>query len=250
MYYEILGLKEECTLEEVEKAYKKLAKEKHPDKGGSHDAFVELSIAYDWILKNHNNKPEKRYHIRNGKKIEIKQVTKKFEWNLFDVFNGIDTTVNIRIGSKIIKAYMVESPRCITFFEKLKFVKTDDLDYIVKVVHTIITTSNSSFKLERKGYDLHLTVLVKTDALSIPTPLKGITIDNTKFDIVKFDALGLYEHLEDSTIFGDLYIDNSINKREIESEKTPIAIEENGFRMGGFLFLAAIAIWILQYVFN
>ena len=54
-YYSILGLKKDCTEEEIKKAYKKAAIKHHPDKGGDAEKFKELSHAYE-TLKD----PEKR----------------------------------------------------------------------------------------------------------------------------------------------------------------------------------------------
>jgi molecular chaperone DnaJ len=48
-YYEVLGLKKSATGDEIKKAYRKLAKEHHPDKGGSEDKFKEISEAYDTL---------------------------------------------------------------------------------------------------------------------------------------------------------------------------------------------------------
>lgn len=53
--YEILGVKKDATESEMKKAYYRLAKEKHPDKGGSEEDFKELQMAYE-ILKD----PQKR----------------------------------------------------------------------------------------------------------------------------------------------------------------------------------------------
>jgi len=46
-YYDILGVNENATQEEIKKVYKKLAKEKHPDVGGNEDEFKNISVAYD-----------------------------------------------------------------------------------------------------------------------------------------------------------------------------------------------------------
>ena len=58
-YYEILALSRTCTAEEVKNAYRKLAKEHHPDRNpGDHTAehkFKELSEAYE-VLKDPNKR--------------------------------------------------------------------------------------------------------------------------------------------------------------------------------------------------
>jgi len=46
-YYEILGLKKDANAQEIKKAYRKLAKEKHPDSGGNEEEFKEIAEAYD-----------------------------------------------------------------------------------------------------------------------------------------------------------------------------------------------------------
>ena len=56
-YYQILGLQDNASKEEIKKAYHKLALQFHPDKNKSDDAeekFKEISEAYD-ILYNQKN---------------------------------------------------------------------------------------------------------------------------------------------------------------------------------------------------
>lgn len=53
--YSVLGISQGATKEEIDKAYKKLARKKHPDKGGSADEFAEIQAAYD-ILKDPQKK--------------------------------------------------------------------------------------------------------------------------------------------------------------------------------------------------
>ena len=38
-YYDILGVTETATQDDIKKAYRKLAKENHPDKGGDEELF-------------------------------------------------------------------------------------------------------------------------------------------------------------------------------------------------------------------
>ena len=45
-YYDVLGVQEQATQEEIKKAYRKLAVEHHPDKGGDENRFKEIANAY------------------------------------------------------------------------------------------------------------------------------------------------------------------------------------------------------------
>jgi len=53
--YELLGVPKDANLAEIKKAYRKLAKERHPDQGGSTEEMAKLARAY-LILSD----PEKR----------------------------------------------------------------------------------------------------------------------------------------------------------------------------------------------
>lgn len=48
-FYTVLGVNENATQDEIKKAYRKLAVEHHPDKGGSEDNFKKISEAYDTL---------------------------------------------------------------------------------------------------------------------------------------------------------------------------------------------------------
>ena len=45
-YYDVLGVTEKATQDEIKKAYRKLAVEHHPDKGGDENKFKEIGEAY------------------------------------------------------------------------------------------------------------------------------------------------------------------------------------------------------------
>jgi molecular chaperone DnaJ len=47
--YEVLGVNETSTPDEIKKAYRKLAMEHHPDKGGDEEKFKKISEAYDTL---------------------------------------------------------------------------------------------------------------------------------------------------------------------------------------------------------
>jgi curved DNA-binding protein len=56
-YYNILGVSENASPEEIKKAYRSLANKHHPDKGGDQDKFKDISVAYD-TLSNEQKKAE------------------------------------------------------------------------------------------------------------------------------------------------------------------------------------------------
>ena len=56
-YYDILGIDKDASMNDIKKAYKKLALEHHPDKGGDNNKFQEISNAYS-ILSNEDKRSE------------------------------------------------------------------------------------------------------------------------------------------------------------------------------------------------
>ncbi len=50
-YYDILGVSEDASNEQIKKAFKEIAKKEHPDRGGNEAIFKEANEAYD-TLKN------------------------------------------------------------------------------------------------------------------------------------------------------------------------------------------------------
>lgn len=45
-YYDILGVSKSASADEIKRAYRKLAAEHHPDRGGAHERFKEINEAY------------------------------------------------------------------------------------------------------------------------------------------------------------------------------------------------------------
>lgn len=48
-YYQILGVSESANQDEIKKAYRKLANQHHPDKGGDQAKFKDISVAYETL---------------------------------------------------------------------------------------------------------------------------------------------------------------------------------------------------------
>ena len=48
-YYETLGVSKNATPDEIKRAFRKLASQHHPDKGGDTQKFQEIQAAYDTL---------------------------------------------------------------------------------------------------------------------------------------------------------------------------------------------------------
>ena len=60
--YEVLGLSQSATQDEIKRAFRKLAIQHHPDKGGDQELFKEINAAYE-ILSNEFSISEKCSNI-------------------------------------------------------------------------------------------------------------------------------------------------------------------------------------------
>lgn len=86
-FYNILGVNENATQEEIKKAYRKLVVEHHPDKGGSEETFKKISQAYDTI-----GDEKKRMEYDNQRKNPFFGYNNDDPFRNFgDFFNGFTT---------------------------------------------------------------------------------------------------------------------------------------------------------------
>jgi len=65
-YYQILGVSKDASLEEIKKAYRKLAHQYHPDKGGDAQKFKEVNEAYQVL----SNKEKRAQYDKYGRVFE------------------------------------------------------------------------------------------------------------------------------------------------------------------------------------
>lgn len=117
-YYNILGLNENASQDEIKKTYRKLAMEHHPDKGGDEEKFKKISEAYDTL-----GDENKRQQYDNQRKNPHGDFSSMFN----EFFNGGGFTqrktsspekvINIEIG--VIDSYN-EVEKIINYNRKIK----------------------------------------------------------------------------------------------------------------------------------
>jgi curved DNA-binding protein len=64
-YYEVLGVKEDASTDEIKKAFKKLARKHHPDAGGEEARFKDISEAYE-VLSDKEKREEYDTFLKFG----------------------------------------------------------------------------------------------------------------------------------------------------------------------------------------
>lgn len=52
-WWQVLGVNSKASRDEIDAAYRRLAHEHHPDRGGSHDAMARINAARDQALESH-----------------------------------------------------------------------------------------------------------------------------------------------------------------------------------------------------
>jgi molecular chaperone DnaJ len=113
-YYDILGVTENATQDEIKKSYKKLAKENHPDLGGNEDKFKKISVAYDVL-----GDEQKRQKYDMNKNNPFGEDYTGFG-DIFNMFNNrkqqVHTTV-ITVPITVLESYMSKSKK-ITYRRK------------------------------------------------------------------------------------------------------------------------------------
>lgn len=74
-YYKVLGVGHKATPEEIKRAYRKLARQHHPDVNGAHDAadkFREINEAYEVLSDPKKRKQFDRFGTTDPSQIRIK----------------------------------------------------------------------------------------------------------------------------------------------------------------------------------
>lgn len=85
-----LGLGSRFTEDDLKAAYRKAAKDNHPDRGGSTEKMQAINSAYDFLKASVSNGSTYSFHDMKTKREEEKRVIINFVTHMFDKFFDVD----------------------------------------------------------------------------------------------------------------------------------------------------------------
>lgn len=152
LYYRILGIDKDASPSAIKKAYYRLAKIKHPDKGGSFEEFKAINIAYD-VLRD----PEKRLAYNEGKMVDEKDPTTEIEvfTDKLDAMQCIQQpTIFMCLGGPLtIQPTDIDLivPAGLTDKSRIRFRSQHDSRISTVILHEI-----TSHRVSKQGKDIHI----------------------------------------------------------------------------------------------
>lgn len=190
-YYKVLGINKNASPDQIKQAYRKLAKEHHPDKGGEKEQFLKIQEAYEALTNPSNSNSTDNINIKvntnfhenfffsnnffnfnsnSNKKIVKKDIYYDFNISLNDVYFG--TTKKLKLTRKI------PCKNCITFCQTcdgIGCITTNISNGIFHQTHTKKCDNCNGSSFQIKSNDCHLCNLsreiVETKIVDIIVPI-------------------------------------------------------------------------------
>jgi len=198
--YSVLGVSKTSSDAEIKAAYRKLAKEYHPDKGGSHEKFAEINGAYDSIKdanarEKFNEEQASEQAFRNYQSrrpdadpfanfndlfaqhfggrnpfTDFKQNSRNQDINitysvdLEDVFNCAKKNLNINLPNGTQRAVTIEIPKGVTHGTQIRYQGFGDNTYQGKPGNLVVTFQikpHTKFRVEEYNVILPMRLSLK-----------------------------------------------------------------------------------------
>ena len=256
-YYNTLGVPRDADQDTIKKAYRKLAMQHHPDKGGDPNEFQKISEAYETLsdldkrfqYDNPQAQPQgfpggfsfhaqgfdindifsqifgqQNFHQRRQQHRQVFR-TQVFV-NLIDVYNGASQVmqINTQQGPKVVT---INVPKGIESGEQMRY--DDIIDNASLIIQFII---HKELKFDRSGDDLYSTIPISVLDLITGTKIEFTTLSGKKLEVsIKpftqpTDHIRIQGHgmpIRDSGFYGDQllllkpYVPDNISQDIIDS---------------------------------
>jgi molecular chaperone DnaJ len=235
-HYSTLGVAKNATPEEIKKAYRKLASQHHPDKGGDTHMFQTVQEAYETLSdpnkRQQYDNPQPQgfpggfsfhadhfdlndlfgqvFRDQNGPRVNRKQVFRtRVDISLQDAFNGTNKLLELGTlnGKKVID---IKVPRGAKQGDQIRFDNVMDNGVLLVEFNML-----PDLRFDRKGNDLYCNHSISVLDLIVGTDFRFNTISGKELNVTIRPRTQPYQNVRlqsygmpiiNSSNYGDQYI--------------------------------------------